>query len=142
MKYIAKQDEPQVFTDWKLQVNDDWHPAYDDLRGDAKKAVKNALMTEQGFICCYCERQLTEDDSHIEHFQPQSDSAIDPLDFSNMLCSCQNQLKKGEPRHCGNLKEDWFDPDLLISPIDPDCENRFAFTGNGLISTGKRPSCG
>ena len=133
MKFIVKQDEPQALTDWKLLANEDWQPTYDNLSGDTKKAVKYALMDEQGHICCYCERRLTNEDSHIEHFRPQGDPTTDPLDFKNMLCSCQNQLKKGEPRHCGNLKEDWFDPDLLVSPIDPGCENRFAFTGDGLI---------
>ncbi|MEA3465077.1 MAG: retron system putative HNH endonuclease [Thermodesulfobacteriota bacterium] len=134
MKYIVKQDEPQLFTEWKLLANDDWQPAYNELSGNTKKAVKDALMTEQGYICCYCERRLKDSDSHVEHFQPQNDSATDALDFSNMLCSCQNQLKKGEPRHCGNLKDDWFDCDLLVSPFDPVCEKRFSFTGDGAIS--------
>jgi hypothetical protein len=52
-----------------------------------------------------------------------------------MLCSCQNQLKKGEPRHCGNLKDKWFDEQLLLSPLDPECEGRFVFTGDGYISS-------
>ncbi len=74
-------------------------------------------------------------DSHIEHFRPQSDEAADPLDFSNMLCSCQNKLKKGDPRHCGVLKEDWFDNNLIISPFDSSCETRFAFELDGLIKS-------
>lgn len=133
MKHIVKQGEPEEFTQWKAQTNEDWQPTYDDLAGAPKKAVRNALMAEQGYICCFCERRLTDDDSHIEHFQPQSDPAVDPLDFGNLLCSCQNQVKKGEPRHCGNLKDNWFDQNLLISPLDPGCENRFAFTGDGSI---------
>lgn len=133
MKHIAKQDESQAFTDWKALANEDWQPTYDELSGEIKKAVKYALMAEQGDICCYCERRLTDEDSHIEHFRPQSDPAVDALDFGNLLCSCQNHIKKGEPRHCGNLKDAWFDPNLLVSPSDPDCENRFAFTGDGFI---------
>jgi len=133
MKYIGKTLEPQEFTDWKALANEDWQPTYDDLSGDPKKAVKDALMAEQGYLCCYCERRLTEPDSHIEHFQPQNDPGVDPLDFSNLLCSCQNQIKKGEPRHCGNLKDNWFDSDLLMSPLKPNCEDRFAFTGDGVI---------
>ncbi|MBK1621482.1 TIGR02646 family protein [Lamprobacter modestohalophilus] len=133
MKHIVKQGEPTSFSDWKALANDDWQPKYDDLRGTEKRDVKAALMTEQGHLCCYCEGQLIESDSHIEHFQPQSDPAVDPLDFSNLLCSCQNQIKKGEPRHCGNLKDDWYGPDLLVSPFDPGCEDRFAHTGDGLI---------
>lgn len=133
MKYIVKQNEPKALTDWKALVNSDWQPVYDELSGATKQAVKNALMAEQGGICCYCERRLTDEDSHIEHFRPQSDQEVDPLDFGNLLCSCQKQLKKGEPRHCGNLKEDWYDPELLVSPLDPGCENRFGYTGDGAI---------
>lgn len=133
MKHIVKQREPEAFTDWRALANENWQPTYGDLVGEPKKAVKKALMAEQGYICCYCERRLNDDDSHIEHFRPQSDQAVDPLDFGNLLCSCQNQIKKGEPRHCGNLKDDWFDPVLLVSPLEPGCENRFAFTGDGAI---------
>jgi len=141
MKWIRKQKEPEEFTHWKSLANEDWQPTYGILSGKPKKAVKTALMKEQGYICCYCECRLIDADSHIEHFRPQSDPTIDPLDFSNMLCSCQGRLKKvkeqeeeqGEPRRCGVLKEDWFDSQLLISPLDPDCETRFAFTGDGRI---------
>ena len=133
MKHIVKQNEPDEFTRWKALANEDWQPTYDLLSGDTKKAVKNSLMIEQGYICCYCERRLTDNDSHIEHFQPQNDPVVDPLDFSNMLCSCQDQVKKGEPRHCGNLKNGWFDSGLLVSPFDSACESRFAFTGDGCI---------
>lgn len=137
MKYIQKQAEPPEFTRWKQQANEDWQPTYKDLRGDEKTAVHEALIREQGSLCCYCEQTLDPDDSHIEHFQPQSDPKVDPLDFENMLCSCQNQIKKGVPRHCGNLKENWFDSNLLISPLDPNCETAFKFTADGHIQPRK-----
>lgn len=133
MKYIEKRPEPESFSRWKALRNDNWEPEYNSMGSLIKNTLKEALMQEQGYICCYCERPLFADDSHIEHFRPQSDSQTDPLDFSNMLCSCQNQLRKREPRHCGNLKEDWFDEDLLVSPLSPDCETKFAFTADGDI---------
>ncbi len=133
MKHIEKGLEPEGFTEWKALENDGWQPSYGNLSGEPKNAVKESLMKEQGYLCCYCERRLTDNDSHIEHFRPQSDPAVDPLDYTNMLCSCQNQLKKGEPRHCGNLKDEWFDNALLISPLDAGCESRFFFTADGNI---------
>lgn len=133
MKFIDKQQEPQEYLDWKDESNDDWKPTYATLGGSVKKTLKNALMVEQGFLCCYCEGELSVDDSHIEHFRPQRDPYVDPLDYSNLLCSCQNHLRKGEPLHCGNLKGDWFDSKLLISPLDPTCETRFRFTADGYI---------
>jgi len=133
MKYIIKGSEPQELIDFKAKANPDWIPLYSNLDKPVKKAVKIALMEEQGYICCYCERRLTENDSHIEHFKPQSDASVDPLDFSNMLCSCQKNIRKGDPLHCGNSKGDWFDATLLISPFNPTCKDKFGFKGDGTI---------
>jgi len=133
MRHVVKQVEPRSFFDWKALASGAWQPTYDALSGAVKRDVKMALVAEQGHICCYCQRRLINCDSHIEHFQPQSDPAVDPLDFDNLLCSCQDQIKKREPRHSGNLKEDWFDLVLLISPFDPGCEDRFSYTGDGRI---------
>ena len=134
MKHIVKNQNTPAFDEWKASANENWQPTYGrgGLRGAEKKEVKDSLMKEQGYICCYCERQLTDDDSHIEHFNPQSNNVVDPLDYTNMLCSCQDQLNKGEPRHCGNSKDNWFDEALLISPLG-DCEGHFAYTADGKI---------
>lgn len=133
MKHIVKNQNTPEFDEWKASAKDDWQPTYENLRGTTKEEVKNSLMKEQGYICCYCERRLTDGDSHIEHFNPQSNNAVDPLNYSNMLCSCQDRLEKGEPRHCGVLKDNWFDNQLLVSPLAPDCERHFAYTADGEI---------
>lgn len=133
MKYIQKGSEPDSFSAWKAQESSEWKPSYDDLSGSPKRALKQALMREQGFICCYCEREIVDADSHIEHFRPQHDPLTDPLDYQNLLCSCQQSLKRSEPRHCGNLKGDWFDDSLLLSPLDSRCEARLAYTADGRV---------
>ena len=130
MKHFVKGDEPVALTEWKALANEHWQPTYGDLSGAVKEAVKESLLAEQGRICCYCERRLNEGDLHIEHLAPQSSPAVDPLDYSNMICSCQNQLKKGDPRHCGNLKEN---NTLSLTPLDADCEEHFTYTHNGTI---------
>jgi len=130
VKYIEKGNEPQSFTDWKSLANEDWQPTYDKLSGQEKRDVKNALMQEQGHICCYCERVLKYSDSHIEHLNPQCHNEEERLDFKNMLCSCQQQLKKGEPLHCGNSKGDNI---ILITPLQNDCRAKFTYTGDGQI---------
>jgi uncharacterized protein (TIGR02646 family) len=131
VKFIKKESEPQSFTDWKNLANEDWQPTYDKLGGQEKKEVKNALITEQGSICCYCEKKLEYDDSHIEHLNPQSNSEDERLNFDNLLCSCQQQLKKGEPQHCGNSKGD---TPLPITPLQIDCAKKFTYTEDGHIS--------
>lgn len=133
MKHIVKDRNTPSFDEWMVLASEDWKPIYVDLRDPEKKEVKESLMKEQGYICCYCERRLTDEDSHIEHFNPQSNEPGATLDYSNMLCSCQDQLKKGEPRHCGVSKDNWFDEGLLISPLDSNCGGRFAYTADGKI---------
>ncbi len=133
MKHIVKDQNTSGFDKWVALDDYEWKKTYDDLVNPEKREVKYSLMKEQGHICCYCERQLTDDDSHIEHFNPKSNDADAALDYTNMLCSCQDQLKKGEPRHCGNSKDNWFDKDYLVSPLDSNCEGRFAYTADGKI---------
>jgi uncharacterized protein (TIGR02646 family) len=133
MKHIEKQNEPEALTAFKMKATENWQPTYSGLSKDTKRVIVKALMKEQGDLCCYCEGRITVEGSHIEHFRPQSDPDVDPIDYGNLLRSCQNETQKGEPLHCGKLKDNWFDSNLLVSPLQPDCEKRFAFTGNGII---------
>jgi uncharacterized protein (TIGR02646 family) len=135
MKYIIKWPEPAEFTNWKNLVNDNWKPTYDALRGDEKRALTNALKNEQGYICCYCERRIEGNDFHIEHLKPQGENLFpeNQLDYDNLLCSCQREVERGEPIHCGNSKGSWYDDHLLISPLSPDCEEKFKYTFDGYI---------
>ena len=55
------------------------------------------------------------------------------LDYDNLLCSCQLELEKGEPRHCGNSKGSWFQENNFVSPLNPDCEKKFKYTFDGYI---------
>lgn len=137
MKYIIKGDEPKSFTEWKALSNDDWKPTYDQLSGQVKKDVKNALIIEQGGICCYCEKKLSYDDSHIEHLNPQCTTTEGQLDFQNMLCSCQKHLKKKEPLHCGNSKGHDI---ITITPLQIDCIDKFTYTEDGYIGFTDRDS--
>lgn len=137
MKFIHKGSAPEEYARWCASGNEAWQPGYDVLPGPLKDRVKTELIREQGGICCYCERTLQMDDSHVEHVRPQHLADVDPLDFTNMACSCQDQVKKGEPRHCGNLKQGWYDDAVFVNPFDPGCESAFLYTGDGRILPAK-----
>lgn len=140
MKRIVKNQEPAAFANWKAGAGSNWQPAFANMPSDIKDAVKRALMAEQGCICCYCEQGLEEDDSHIEHLVPQSapDGGPLSLDYGNLLCSCLRAPAKGEPLHCGQAKSGWHEPDLMVSPLDADCESRFGYAGDGSIFPGQK----
>ena len=133
MKYIVKGDEPEELATFKVSDDPNWLPEYAALPGDKKQAIHSALLKEQGQLCCYCMRRIDQDSSHIEHWQPQSASRDLAIEYTNMLASCQRELERREPHRCGILKDNWYDPGQMVSPLEQDCEERFRFTGNGNI---------
>ena len=136
MKYIDKHDEPEALIHFKNRQTANWKPSFDNLDRPIKDKIREALLNEQGFLCCYCEGKVNADNSHIEHFVPQS-RGIDPLNYGNLLISCQKNTTGVQPRHCGKRKDNDrgcdYHPDLLISPTDPACEDFFGYKGDGRI---------
>ena len=133
MKQVVKNQEPQQFSTWKRQRGTVHQRGWDQLTGPIKQVIHDALMEEQGYICCYCESRVTSDNSHVEHFRPRSRFPSRELDYQNLHCSCLRTLSPGEPVHCGHKKGSWFDAALLISPLQQNCGKRFRFTRNGEI---------
>ena len=58
MKYIIKSTEPQSIIDWKNLANDDWQPSWDNLMNPQKGTLRESLVEEQGYICCYCQQRI------------------------------------------------------------------------------------
>lgn len=133
MKHIIKGQPPADFEAWKSQAGDNWNPTYDDLRNPEKRNVHHALLAEQGSVCCYCGRSVSLDDSHIEHFRPQARYEALQLEYANLHASCLRGLQRSVPRHCGHAKDNHFDEDQHIEPVDPGCEQRFMYTLRGEI---------
>jgi uncharacterized protein (TIGR02646 family) len=148
MRYIRKGNEPEAFTQWKEQENEDWKPTWDDLRGHPKLAVHEALLQEQGFICCYCGQRIKRTSSHIEHFKPRSSSPLLKLDYANFLASCPGYAveeisEEKEPQiltsvqppqeHCGQHRGNWYSPQFMVSPLIENCADFFRYTGSGEI---------
>ena len=135
MKYIDKREEPDFFIQCKN--NDKMYkrgrPNWKRLGSGQKRQLKDALIKEQGAVCCYCGKRIGPDDSHIEHYRPRTSFPKLQFEYDNLLCSCQSELQKTEPRICGNAKGSWFDEVLTISPLDQMCESRFEFLEDGSI---------
>jgi len=127
MKYIIKQVEPDSFSAWKALENEDWQPNFDNLQSPEKGNLKNSLLSEQGYLCCYCNAQVSAINSHIEHFKPQCDYPDLDLNYQNLLVSCS--VKK----QCGDAKGNWFDSQQTMSPLSADCEQKLRYTDDGHI---------
>ncbi|MCF3623142.1 TIGR02646 family protein, partial [Planktothrix agardhii 1030] len=57
MKYIQKEQEPEKLRSWfNNQYDEEGNRLgcdYSDLPGDIKRDLKDHLLREQGFLCCY-----------------------------------------------------------------------------------------
>ncbi|MEN8218296.1 MAG: retron system putative HNH endonuclease [Pseudomonadota bacterium] len=87
-------------------------------------------------LCCYCEQRLDKSTSHIEHFRPRETYPDLTLVYDNFLCSCPGwkEGKRTDPQeHCGASKGNWFDENLMVSPLEPPSEKYFQYTLVGEI---------
>jgi uncharacterized protein (TIGR02646 family) len=135
MRCIVKGIAPASYDAWKAQANKDWTPSYDTLPNPQKRDLHEALLAEQGHVCCYCGRRINVMDSHIEHFRPREHYPELELEFSNLHASCLRATTVRQSLHCGHAKGSAFDEALHISPLSEDCEDRFTYTLDGSTIT-------
>lgn len=140
MKHITKQQPPEELIAWThaRAVDDDGRPmawGYDDMPGPVRQSVKNSLLREQGGLCCYTGRRITNDSSHIEHLKPQEICQNhEDTDYNNLLAAYPAWNSPHECPYGAHAKRNWYDQYLFISPIRDDCEVRFRYRFNGKIS--------
>lgn len=128
MKRINKGTEPEFWKEFKRK-----HPqtSYRDL-GQVKKGaevrhkMREQLMKEQYYLCCYCCRQIDEENSLNEHIRPEDHYPNETMDFMNLVASCKKDIDS-----CGPGKKNKYDEELFVSPLDEDCEEHFIFFPNG-----------
>jgi uncharacterized protein (TIGR02646 family) len=132
---IIKNPEP----DWLLKRKRHASPrgkrsfSYDDLSDRERILLREALIEEQGGLCCYCGRRIDTDNSHNEHFRPQSSYPDLAVNYENLHASCIRETKLNDILHCGHGKKDKFDETRCVSPLECDCEERFLYTLEGEI---------
>ncbi|NMD68765.1 TIGR02646 family protein [Bacillus sp. DNRA2] len=134
MKHIHKKPSPSAFEHWKSSAGP--QASYTTIPPSIKAIVRQSLLDEQFWLCCYCGLSLTRNNVHIEHFRPQSKFKSLQLDYQNLHASCMGKLIHHEAElsdFCGHSKKDWFDPVLMVSPLDPDCESYFEYGFDGTI---------
>jgi len=151
MKYIQKQPEPESLRKWRegqLALGSNCY--FKALDREVKRVVYQALWDDQGWICCYCCQGIADQSSHIEHFEPQSNTkdsqGNNPLSitYSNLLASCSplptdpNDPKQARrfPPHCGDYRGK---KPIPVSPLDPACESYFVYNiSNGKIEANSK----
>ncbi|HYO64541.1 MAG TPA: retron system putative HNH endonuclease, partial [Archangium sp.] len=91
MRPIIKGAEPAELAAWKKRKATHKQPPWDSTEEDwleARSQVKEALLHEQGFVCCYCEQRIEHSNSHIEHLESRHTAPKRVFDHTNLLASC------------------------------------------------------
>ena len=108
MRQIIKTKEPLSLTRYRASIpKQDLESLekFDTSPSEVKDELRNILLEEQGFICCYCMDRVEFHHSKIEHFKPRSLFRGEQLDYSNLFVACLG----GEGRtlvnqHCDTKK--------------------------------------
>ncbi|MBR5509859.1 MAG: hypothetical protein IKV59_07380 [Lachnospiraceae bacterium] len=150
MHKIIKQSEPDHFRLWKQNFRNvnGRDAVYDDLMETSEYGMlKNSLLEEQGYICCYCEKAIGRGgmrDCNIEHFMPRHpDSRFlssqeceqcknAQMDYANLFASCLGEHAYSAD-HCNHKKDNWFDFEVCVSPAEDEIETLFGFRADGKI---------
>ncbi|MEH2209323.1 MULTISPECIES: retron system putative HNH endonuclease [unclassified Nostoc] len=141
MKYIKKVAKPISLTKWNNNLGSKVLP-WIKFKKSVKNDVFEALLCEQGYICCYCGASITRNECHIEHLKPKSIYPQLTYEYANLMVSCQGEDEK-QPRvpvHCGHRKDNWYDEHLMVSPLEITCTDFFKYPASGEIQPTDEPA--
>lgn len=127
MLYIQKQ-EPEWFLEFKRKNP---HAAYDSEKfAQMKGRLREELIHEQKGLCAYCCGRIRMGSSHNEHIEPRNPGTYaseKSLDYYNLVASCEREDT------CGKRKGNAYERERFVSPIDPECEEKFTYYPDGVI---------
>jgi uncharacterized protein (TIGR02646 family) len=138
MRRITKQQPPHELRTWFIgqpenENGERINSTYEDMPGEVRVQVKQGLLQEQGHLCCYTGIRITDERSHIEHLKPQSMCEDhEDIDYNNLLAAYPGIHQPRSP-FGAHAKDNWYDENLLVSPLDDSCERRFRFTQFGKV---------
>jgi len=130
MRAITKGAEPASLTAHRKTP----HCDYDNYAD--KEALRQALVTEQRGLCCYCMGRIHNGRAtmKIEHWRCQSRYPEEQLVYRNLLGACPGGGEKKPPhlQHCDTRKGDM---DVRWNPADPahHIETRLRYELDGNI---------
>jgi TIGR02646 family protein len=134
MKQIFKTNPPSEFVDYCKTPG----VSFSTLSSVSKRALKEHLLKDQGYICCYCGCEiLNNEGTKIEHIKCQKRHPDLALCFDNMLASCdggdkdrRNKVKPPHLLHCDAKKGN---DDIPISPLDKNIEKQIIYFDDGAV---------
>jgi uncharacterized protein (TIGR02646 family) len=125
MKQIIKRKEPPSLTTYRASITKkdlESLEKFDTSPSTVKDDLRNKLIEEQGFICCYCMDRVGFMHSKIEHFKPRSLFRGEQLDYSNLFVACLGgEGRSKNKQHCDTKKgQDVLENIHLLTNIEKD----------------------
>lgn len=106
---------------------------YLNLKKDVMVDLRNTLLKDQGFVCCYCQKRIPErisPKSKIEHFKSRVNFPKLQLDYKNMFIACNGKgLNSIETCDTSKKNRELNSFNFLNSKI----EEKIKYTKNGVI---------
>jgi uncharacterized protein (TIGR02646 family) len=130
LKRIQKGAEPASLLRYRKLAG----ATYGNLPARVVQDIREALVEEQGAVCCYCMRRIhpTAKDMKIEHWQPQSTSPDLQLTWANLLGACMGgEGSAPEFQHCDTKKGSTI---LTLNPTRERCELVIKYLATGDIA--------
>jgi len=127
MKRIKKGKEPASLLTYRKQPQ----ASYEDYR--ERDDLRESLLEEQGYICCYCMQRINKENLKIEHWKPQSKYPELQLIYHNLLAACDgNEGSSPKFQHCDTHKGD---DEITLNPADSkkNCEQYIKYSSDGRI---------
>jgi uncharacterized protein (TIGR02646 family) len=126
MKRIIKNQEPKSLLQHRQQPFSD----YDNYA--KKDELRASLLSEQGYICCYCMQRIRDDKMKIEHWRSQDEYPELQLNYQNLLGACEGN--QGSPKHLQHCDTKKGNTEITINPIDnKNCEDLIKYHPSGEI---------
>lgn len=132
MKQIIEGTEPVDLL--KYRLSNDLNKSYENYH--PKSPLKKSLLKEQGYICAFCMRRISESNMEVAHWEPikgNFGNTARQLDYKNLLASCDGN--RGNPNKLQHCNARQADNPLKINPADLDknCENLIKYDSSGKI---------
>lgn len=148
MKYIQKGNEPTSLEKYRKSVVPGTKEAYEGYSD--KDALREVLLKEQGYICCYCMQRITNElvevvtgkwqyKTRIEHWAPREiyngeEGRPDlRLNYRNLMAACDGN--QGRPKHLYCCDKSKDNHEITINPTQSICESQFYFSNSGEITS-------
>jgi len=116
LKQIIKGKEPLSLIQYRASISKKdlkTLEKFDTVPSNIKDELREKLLEEQGFICCYCMSRIDYNYSKIEHFKPRSIYREKQLDYSNLfIACCGTKIDKKEFYDCKTPKKKYIEKDL------------------------------